>query len=242
MSESGSGPCPRVRAEERNGSGTERSGANRSTSTPRHRDFERPVARAREAQNKTGTVRCRVKGCTSEPRAGFVLCDSHEQAWAADKRSWPAETDERQFVRYAFAEDCQLPYRPAGLEPKRRPMRDHETPPINRVLNALLTAGCTYRAGRDVDSWQAFCPTHDDTHPSLQVRRNHDGSVWLKCWAGCSKEAILYALGLEWRDLWDKQEHDPGRAKSCREPLLPEHLRRALLDLLRLDDERKAAA
>jgi hypothetical protein len=105
----------------------------------------------------------------------------------------------------------------------------------------LNAAGCDWRCSRDVDQWVAQCPTHDDSRPSLVVRRNHDGSVWLKCWGGCSKEGILAALGLEWRDLWEASERDFDRAKPVVRPLLAPHLRRAMVDLLRLDDERRAA-
>src|SRR4051812_25519758 len=100
------------------------------------------------------------------------------------------ESIERQFVRHVYAEDCQLPHLPASQEPQRRPMKGYEQPPINRVLAALHGAGCAYRPGRDVDQWIAHCPTHDDTRPSLEIRRNADGMVWIKDWSGaCSKEA-----------------------------------------------------
>jgi hypothetical protein len=158
-------------------------------------------------------------------------------------RAREPESLERQFVRWAYQSDeTTLPYRPASQEPKRRPNRE-PLPPINRVLFALTDAGCDWKpAARDVDSWQAQCPTHTDTRPSLQVRRNPDGSLWLKCWAGCSKEGILAALGLEWRDLWDGGQFDSGRRDGLNlKPLLPPHLRRAVEDLIRLDDERRAA-
>jgi hypothetical protein len=167
------------------------------------------------------------------------------------------ESIERQFVRHVYAKDCQLPSGPLDGDPKeryvpasqeyrmleqRRKSSGYEQPPINRFLAALRAAGCEYRPGRDVDSWGAQCPTHDDTRPSLQVRRDHDGTVWLKCWAGCSKEGILAALDLEWRDLWENSHHDHDRARPYIKPLLPAHLRRAMEDLLRLDNERRAAA
>lgn len=132
----------------------------------------------------------------------------------------------------------------ADYEQQHRPMRGYTSPPIDRVLAALAEAGCAYRPSpRDPDVWQATCPTHDDHDPSLQVTRNRDGSIWLKCWSGsCPKEGILAALGLEWRDLWDANEHDAGRAcQPFVKPFLPAHLRRAMEDLIRLDDERRAA-
>lgn len=159
------------------------------------------------------------------------------------KPTGESESTGRQFVRWVYGDDCQLPYRPASHEPKLRRSNSDTDPPINRVLGALNAAGCSYRPSTtDVDSWQSHCPTHQDTRPSLSVRRNYDGSVWLKCWAGCSKEGILAALNLVWRDLWDASEHDPGRAKPFVKPLLPAHLRRAMEDLLKADDERKKTA
>jgi hypothetical protein len=157
----------------------------------------------------------------------------------AHTREAEPESSTRAAVRWAFRDyPDQMPHLPASQEPKRKP---GPAPPINRVLSALLGAGCDYRPAKSVDEWEAHCPTHQDTRPSLVVRRNGDGSVWLKCWGGCSKEGILAALSLEWRDLWDEAEHDPGRRHATRRrPLLAPHLRRAMEELLRMDDERRA--
>lgn len=152
------------------------------------------------------------------------------------------ETLGRQFTRWAYDTDSQLPYLPASRDHRPRGGDPRQDPPINRVLNALHNAGCTYRPSpTDVDSWGAQCPTHQDTRPSLHIKRNHDGMVWIKCWAGCPKEQILAALGLEWRDLWEASERDTGRAQPFVRPLLPAHLRRAMEQMLLLDDARRAA-
>lgn len=52
------------------------------------------------------------------------------------------------------------------------------------------------------DKWMALCPAHGDRNPSLSVREIEDGKVLLKCWAGCSSEEIVSALGLHMRDLF----------------------------------------
>lgn len=52
------------------------------------------------------------------------------------------------------------------------------------------------------EGWQAKCPAHDDTNPSLSVTEGHDGRVLLKCHAGCPAETIVAALGLKLRDLF----------------------------------------
>lgn len=51
------------------------------------------------------------------------------------------------------------------------------------------------------DSWMASCPSHDDGSPSLSIKDAGDGMLLLNCLAGCDKEAILGALGLEWADI-----------------------------------------
>jgi hypothetical protein len=50
--------------------------------------------------------------------------------------------------------------------------------------------------------WKAFCPAHDDKHPSLSVTQVED-RVLVKCWAGCGHEAIVAALDLNPSDLFD---------------------------------------
>jgi hypothetical protein len=52
------------------------------------------------------------------------------------------------------------------------------------------------------DSWTACCPAHDDTTPSLSITPSADGTkALLHCFAGCTLEAILAALGLTTFDL-----------------------------------------
>ena len=204
-----------------------------SSSSNRLRDevSAAPIARAREA-SRNGD--CTICGTEVELAAGLVRC-----AQGCDTEP---ESDTRAAVRFGFrGYPDQMRYLPASKEPKVKARDQSTVPPVDRVLGGLTAAGCGWRGGRDVDSWAAECPTHDDTRPSLLIRRNHDGSVWLKCWAGCSKEGILAALGLEWRDLWEASDRDYDRAKPNVRPLLPPHLRRAMQDLLRRDDERRAA-
>ena len=43
--------------------------------------------------------------------------------------------------------------------------------------------------------YQACCPAHDDTNPSLSITET-DGKVLLKCHAGCNYESIVKVLGL----------------------------------------------
>lgn len=61
--------------------------------------------------------------------------------------------------------------------------------------------------------WKACCPAHNDKNPSLAISETSDGIVLLKCWAGCTTNEIVSAIGLELRDLFpgDKQ---PRRGPS----------------------------
>lgn len=52
--------------------------------------------------------------------------------------------------------------------------------------------------------WRACCPAHDDHNPSLSIKEGGDGTLLLKCWAGCSAQAIVTAVGLTMRDLFPK--------------------------------------
>ena len=40
------------------------------------------------------------------------------------------------------------------------------------------------------------CPAHDDDTPSLSIRGGAQGQVLVHCFAGCSYEAVLAAVGL----------------------------------------------
>lgn len=65
--------------------------------------------------------------------------------------------------------------------------------------------------------WQAQCPSHDDKSPSLSVKETNDGTLLLRCWAGCNASEIVGAMGLGLSDLFPKVDHSfqartPSRA------------------------------
>ena len=66
--------------------------------------------------------------------------------------------------------------------------------------------------------WQACCPAHEDRSPSLVITEADDGRVLVKCFASCSVEDILDAVGLEWdalfppRDTHARPDRKPWRA------------------------------
>lgn len=54
--------------------------------------------------------------------------------------------------------------------------------------------------------WQACCPAHDDRSPSLVITEADDGHVLVHCFAECSIEEILDAVGLEIHELFPPRE------------------------------------
>ena len=69
---------------------------------------------------------------------------------------------------------------------------------------AALAAAIAHRcpqARQHGDQWQACCPAHDDSTPSLSITPAAD-KVLLYCHAQCPLDAILAALGLTRRDLF----------------------------------------
>jgi 5S rRNA maturation endonuclease (ribonuclease M5) len=61
---------------------------------------------------------------------------------------------------------------------------------------------------RNGTGWQAHCPAHEDKDPSLSVCERN-GNILLKCFAGCSFEAVCGALEIEPRQLFS----DNGAAR-----------------------------
>lgn len=51
------------------------------------------------------------------------------------------------------------------------------------------------------DKYTACCPAHADRSPSLALRETDDGRILLHCFAGCSTESVVNAMGLQWSDL-----------------------------------------
>ena len=50
--------------------------------------------------------------------------------------------------------------------------------------------------------WIGRCPAHPDRRPSLAIREVPDGRVLIHCFAECSTEAVLSALGVEFDALF----------------------------------------
>lgn len=68
--------------------------------------------------------------------------------------------------------------------------------PIERILSALHGV-----EGSGPD-YQALCPAHEDAKASLSLREADDGTVLVKCHAGCETTQVLGSIGLTMRDLF----------------------------------------
>ena len=65
------------------------------------------------------------------------------------------------------------------------------------LLNTLVKVKQTNHS-----TWIACCPAHDDRNPSLAIREVDDGRTLIHCFAGCSPNEILEAVGLSFDDLY----------------------------------------
>ena len=74
----------------------------------------------------------------------------------------------------------------------------------NSPISELLSRLTGLRRTRP-DRWIAICPAHDDKSPSLSISETGDGTVLIRCWAGCGAKDIVGAVGLSLRDLFPKR-------------------------------------
>ncbi len=82
--------------------------------------------------------------------------------------------------------------------------------PLDRLLAALDQNGRKWR--RVNGHTMAQCPAHDDRNPSLSIRESSDGTLLLKCFAGCETADVLDVLGLKMADLFATEyRYDDGR-------------------------------
>jgi hypothetical protein len=67
------------------------------------------------------------------------------------------------------------------------------------------------------NAWTACCPAHKDKSPSLSIKVTEDGKTLLHCYAGCSAESIVSALGICMGDLFpDRGDYDPKEWKRIK--------------------------
>lgn len=59
------------------------------------------------------------------------------------------------------------------------------------------------------ESWIACCPAHADKNPSMTITEKDDGRVLVHCFAGCSVDEVLGAVGLTFDDLFPERIENP---------------------------------
>lgn len=66
-------------------------------------------------------------------------------------------------------------------------------------------------------NWLACCPAHDDNSPSMTMHETDDGRILVHCWAGCSFEEIVNAVGMGWEP-WFPPKQEGDFKKPVRRP------------------------
>ena len=61
--------------------------------------------------------------------------------------------------------------------------------------------GAKGKPRKTLSGWQVCCPAHEDKSPSLSVADGDNGGVVVKCFAGCTADAVCAAAGLTVKDL-----------------------------------------
>lgn len=64
----------------------------------------------------------------------------------------------------------------------------------------------------------ARCPAHDDERPSLSIKQGANDRVFVKCFAGCERNSIRIALGLEAQDLFEAASSSLAPTHSLTRP------------------------
>jgi hypothetical protein len=59
-------------------------------------------------------------------------------------------------------------------------------------------------------NYMACCPAHSDRSASLSIKEEPDGRVLFHCFAGCDKEDILAACGMDWQDVMPERAISHG--------------------------------
>ena len=57
-------------------------------------------------------------------------------------------------------------------------------------------------------AYTACCPAHTDKSPSLAIRELDDGRILMKCFANCSIQEIMGAIGMDIGDLFPNVNKD----------------------------------
>lgn len=75
------------------------------------------------------------------------------------------------------------------------------------------------RVRRSGKGWSARCPAHEDRGPSLAIAEGKDGHVLIHCFAGCTADDVLVAVGLSFADVMPDRltEDTPEQRRELRD-------------------------
>jgi hypothetical protein len=105
------------------------------------------------------------------------------------------------------------------------------------VLRAAIEA-VGGRPKRNPSGWQALCPAHDDSNPSLSFGDGRDGRAVIKCHAGCDTDVVLAALNLSAADLFPPEPEKPGRPQVVARYPYPDEQGAVLYEIVRREPGR----
>ncbi len=105
--------------------------------------------------------------------------------------------------------------------------------PIDTLLSRLDKA-----KPKGKGQWIACCPAHEDRAPSMTIAETDDGRVLIHCFAGCSVEEILSAVGLGFDVLFPPKPDSHNPKHGIAKPYLPS----AVLEVLAFEALVVAAA
>jgi phage/plasmid primase-like uncharacterized protein len=77
---------------------------------------------------------------------------------------------------------------------------------IWRTINIVNAENIIAILGGDLKTGKCNCPAHDDRNPSLSVKAGDNGVVLVKCWAGCTQEAVISSL--KERGAWGSNKNE----------------------------------
>jgi hypothetical protein len=101
------------------------------------------------------------------------------------------------------------------------------------ALDGLLAK--LQKVSQTSNGWQACCPGHDDTHPSLSIGIGDRGRILLHCHAGCSFDDLASALDMRPADLAPGNTARPIPLKKKTLALAP---KQSLKSLSALDNQK----
>lgn len=78
----------------------------------------------------------------------------------------------------------------------------------------LLEARTGHRFEKSSNGYQACCPAHEDTNPSLSISESPEGNILVHCFAGCTMTAICEKVGIQPKELFHNSDAKKEQKKT----------------------------